>query len=268
MHGLGMGWFGLVWFLSPLCTASSGAMVLWCQTVIRRVQGRTISTIARMSRLFGISKTDWAHSSSLPDSENPRDRTAEHMENRNKWAGRSKDRERTREGRAAKATRLVGLTSAYNPPIAEAGLEGPRLLSPGAGGHFCRALLELPAGTSGTHVEANLQHRAKASRHRKQQSSPGKEQAPGRQGAECHPSREIPPGHPGPCCPFACPCQASPSCQLSVSCSVSEPSQGTEPSLQTSQGRSRDCHSPATATALPEPPQQPCNSHSHSPSPI
>lgn len=72
-------------------------MVLWCQTVISSVQGRTISTIARMSRLFGISKTDWAHSSSLPDSENPRDRTAEHMENRNKWAGRSKDRERERE---------------------------------------------------------------------------------------------------------------------------------------------------------------------------
>lgn len=65
--------------------------------MISSVQGRTISTIARMSRLFGISKTDWAHSSSLPDSENPRDRTAEHMENRNKWAGRSKDRERKRE---------------------------------------------------------------------------------------------------------------------------------------------------------------------------
>lgn len=138
---MGSAWAGLV-FLSPLCTASSGAMVLWCQTVISSVQGRTISTIARMSRLFGISKTDWAHSSSLPDSENPRDRTAEHMENRNKWAGRSKDRERERERarerreRAAKETRLVGLTSAYNPPIAEAGLEGPRLLSPGAGGHF------------------------------------------------------------------------------------------------------------------------------------
>lgn len=237
--------------------------MLWCQTVIRRVQGRTISTIARMSRLFGISKTDWAHSSSLPDSENPRDRTAEHMENRNKWAGRSKDRERTREGRAAKATRLVGLTSAYNPPIAEAGLEGPRLLSPGAGGHFCRALLELPAGTSGTHVEANLQHRAKASRHRKQQSSPGKEQAPGRQGAECHPSREIPPGHPGPCCPFACPCQASPSCQLSVSCSVS--GNRTFPSNQPrkEQRLPQPCHShsPATATTTtlqqPQPQPQP-----------
>lgn len=139
--------------------------MLWCQTVISSVQGRTISTIARMSRLFGISKTDWTHSSSLPDSENPRDRTAEHMENRNKWAGRNKDTEREREKeRAAEATRLVGLTSAYNPPIAEAGLEGPRLLTPG--GHFCSTMLELPAETSGTHVEGNLQHSTKVSRQR------------------------------------------------------------------------------------------------------
>lgn len=77
-------------------------------------------------------------------------------------------RERTREReRAAKATRLIGLTSAYNPPIAEAGLEGPQLLGPGAGGHFYRTLLELPAGTSGTPLEGNLQHRAKVSRQRK-----------------------------------------------------------------------------------------------------
>lgn len=86
--------------------------------MINSVQGRTISTIARMSLLFGISKTDWTHSSSLPDSENPRDRTAEHMENRNKWARKNQDRER-----AAKATQLAGLTSAHNPPIAEAGSE-------------------------------------------------------------------------------------------------------------------------------------------------
>lgn len=66
-----------------------------------------------------------------------------------------------------KATRLVGLTSAYNPPIAEAGLEGPQLLGPGAGGHLYRTLLDLPAGTSGTHLEGNLQHRAKVSRQRK-----------------------------------------------------------------------------------------------------
>lgn len=140
-------------------------MVLWCQTVISSVQGRTISTIARMSRLFGISKTDWTHSSSLPDSENPRDRTAEHTKNRNKWARKNKDRERTREReRAAKATRLIGLTSAYNPPIAEAGLEGPRLLGPEAGWQFHRTPVELLAGTSGTHLEGNLQHRAKVSR--------------------------------------------------------------------------------------------------------
>lgn len=91
---------------------------------------------------------------------------------------RERERERERRERAAKVTRLMGLTSAYNPPIAEAGLEGPRLLSPGAGGHFCRALLELPAGTSGTHVEGNLQHRAKAGRQRKHQSSPGEGQIP------------------------------------------------------------------------------------------
>jgi len=147
-------------------------MVLWCQTVISSVQGRTISTIARMSRLFGISKTDWTHSSSLPDSENPRDRTAEQMENRNKWAGRNKDRERTREReRAAKATRLVGLTSAYNPPIAEAGLEGPQLLGPEAGEHFYGMLLGPPAGTSGTHLAGNLQHKAKVIRQRKEAGS-------------------------------------------------------------------------------------------------
>lgn len=77
-------------------------------------------------------------------------------------------RERTQEReRAAKVTRLVGLTSAYNPPIAEAGLEGPRLLRPGAGGHVYSTLPELPAGTSGTHLEGNLQHRAKVSSQRK-----------------------------------------------------------------------------------------------------
>lgn len=93
-------------------------MVLWCQTVISSVQGRTISTIARMSRLFGISKTDWTHSSSLPDSENPRDRTAEHMENRNKWAGRNKDTESEREKeRAAEATRLVVLPVLTTHPL-------------------------------------------------------------------------------------------------------------------------------------------------------
>ena len=51
---------------SPLCAASRGAMVLWCHTVTSSVQGSTMRTIARMSRLFGISKAGWAHSSSLP----------------------------------------------------------------------------------------------------------------------------------------------------------------------------------------------------------
>lgn len=76
-------------------------------------------------------------------------------------------RERTREGESSRGDTTRGLTSAYNPPIAEAGLEGPRLLTPGAGGHFCSTALELPAGTSGTHVEGNLQHSTKVSRHRR-----------------------------------------------------------------------------------------------------
>lgn len=84
--GGGGGWWGQWWselawpFSSPLCTASRGAMALWCQTVISSVQGSTISTIAKMSRRFGISKADGTHSSSLPDSRNPRDRTGDHME--------------------------------------------------------------------------------------------------------------------------------------------------------------------------------------------
>jgi hypothetical protein len=41
--------------------------VLWCQTVMSSVQGSTMRTIARMSRLFGISKAGCTHSSSLPD---------------------------------------------------------------------------------------------------------------------------------------------------------------------------------------------------------
>lgn len=74
-------------------------------------------------------------------------------------------RKRTREReRAAKATRLAGLTSAHNPPIAEAGLEGPRLLGPGAGDDFYGTLLGPPAGTSGTHLAGDLQHKAPVSR--------------------------------------------------------------------------------------------------------
>lgn len=50
-----------------MCVVSRGAMVLWCHTVTSSVQGNTMRTIARMSRLFGISKAGWAHSSSLPE---------------------------------------------------------------------------------------------------------------------------------------------------------------------------------------------------------
>ncbi|EPQ16512.1 hypothetical protein D623_10003675 [Myotis brandtii] len=42
-------------------------MVLWCHTVTSSVQGSTMRMMARMSRLFGISKAGWAHSSSLPE---------------------------------------------------------------------------------------------------------------------------------------------------------------------------------------------------------
>lgn len=40
----------------PLRIARSGAMALWCQTVMSRVQGNTINTMARISLLFGISR--------------------------------------------------------------------------------------------------------------------------------------------------------------------------------------------------------------------
>lgn len=40
----------------PLWIARSGAMALWCQTVMSRVQGSTINTTARISLLFGISR--------------------------------------------------------------------------------------------------------------------------------------------------------------------------------------------------------------------
>lgn len=38
--------------------ASRGAMALWCHTVMSKVQGNTINTMARMSLLFGISRVD------------------------------------------------------------------------------------------------------------------------------------------------------------------------------------------------------------------
>lgn len=41
---------------SPLWMARSGAIALWCQTVMSRVQGNTINTMARISLLFGISR--------------------------------------------------------------------------------------------------------------------------------------------------------------------------------------------------------------------
>ena len=40
----------------PLRMARSGAIALWCQTVMSRVQGKTINTMARISLLFGISR--------------------------------------------------------------------------------------------------------------------------------------------------------------------------------------------------------------------
>lgn len=104
------GWQGVVhagcWFSSPLCTASREAMVLWCQTVISSVQGRIIRMMAKMSRLFGISRTEWTHSSSLPDSENPRDRqnSRADMENRNQWARKNPGREKTRAAKTQDTT--------------------------------------------------------------------------------------------------------------------------------------------------------------------
>lgn len=49
-------------------------MVLWCHTVTSSVQGSTMRTMARMSRLFGISKAGWAHSSSLPERQQGQER--------------------------------------------------------------------------------------------------------------------------------------------------------------------------------------------------
>lgn len=120
--------------------------MLWCHTVISSVQGRTISTIARMSRLFGISKTDWAHSSSLPDSENPRDRTAEHMENRNKWAGRSKDRERenAREGESSEGDTTRGSYQCLQPTHCRSRFAGALAAEP----RSRRALLQGTAGAA------------------------------------------------------------------------------------------------------------------------
>lgn len=40
----------------PFRMASRGAIALWCHTVMRRVHGNTINTMARISLLFGISR--------------------------------------------------------------------------------------------------------------------------------------------------------------------------------------------------------------------
>lgn len=79
---------------SPLCTASRGARLLWCQTVMSSVQGSTMRTIARMSRLFGISKAGCTHSSSLPGQRQGQGGVATEERRRHKgeknrhWAGR------------------------------------------------------------------------------------------------------------------------------------------------------------------------------------
>lgn len=57
-----------------MCADSSGAMVLWCHTVTSSVQGSTMSTTARTSRLFGISTAGGAHSSSLPEQQRGQER--------------------------------------------------------------------------------------------------------------------------------------------------------------------------------------------------
>lgn len=104
-------------------------MVLWCHTVTSSVQGSTMRTIARMSRRFGISKADWAHSSSLPEQQQGRERDGPRgggstvMSTGEKrtgmgWTGQTWD---SREAECW----LAGLTSAHNPPIAEAGLQSP-----------------------------------------------------------------------------------------------------------------------------------------------
>lgn len=50
----------------PLWMARSGAIALWCQTVMSRVHGNTINTMARMSLLFGISRIGFMSLHYLP----------------------------------------------------------------------------------------------------------------------------------------------------------------------------------------------------------
>lgn len=50
----------------PLRMVSRGAIALWCQTVMSRVHGNTINTMARMSLLFGISRIGFMSLHYLP----------------------------------------------------------------------------------------------------------------------------------------------------------------------------------------------------------
>lgn len=171
----GRSWPRLVAFSSPLCTASSGAMVLWCHTVMSSVQGRTISTIARMSRRFGISKAEGTHSSSLPDSENPRDRTAEDMENRDKWTRRNNGREREREERAAEGGTARRSYQYSQPTHCTSRFAGTAAARGGGGGGrtgrckrgtFLQAILREPPArrTSGSRLDRGLQGKAERKR--------------------------------------------------------------------------------------------------------
>lgn len=134
---------------SPLCVVSRGAMVLWCHTVTSSVQGSTMRTIARMSRLFGISKAGWAHSSSLPERRQGQEKGGPGGDSSRQWQAQGRKeqewagRARRKESREAECW-LAGLTSAHNPPIAEAGLQG--LARPESGkGWLCQGALRSPA---------------------------------------------------------------------------------------------------------------------------
>lgn len=113
---------------SPLCVVSRGAMVLWCHTVTSSVQGSTMRTIARMSRLFGISKAGWAHSSSFPEWWQGQEKGGPRGDGSRQWRAQGRKEQewagqaRHRESREAECW-LAGLTSTHNPPIAEAGLQ-------------------------------------------------------------------------------------------------------------------------------------------------
>lgn len=84
-------WWGVHRVSSPLCAVSNGDRVLWCHTVMSKVQGRTISTIARMSLLFSISRVGWPQCSSLPNEDTPTaQRTAKADRKRDQYTDRVK----------------------------------------------------------------------------------------------------------------------------------------------------------------------------------